>query len=167
MAKLKQLLSKGELIYPTTVFSAVLYGDGTSLAERYEYIRENYSRLSDIINNLNLEYDPSTKRLNLILDNHLLSSINTDNFTVTGIIDSASYNNQILTIHFSSGDTVGIDVSEIAESLLSEYRDEVAALRRLHTVMSNLDYEDLSTKDPDIFYYIYEADEDSSDEEET
>lgn len=164
MAQIKQLINKGEIIYPNTVFNAVLYGDGTTLAERYEYIRDHYSRISDIVNNLDIQFDPSTRVLKLVLDNTLLSAINTDNFAVTGIIDSASYSNDILTLHFSSGDTVGIDVSEIAESLLSEYKDEVAALRRLHTVMSNADFDDLRTKDPNVFYYVYEDDEENNEE---
>ena len=166
MAQIKQLINKGEIIYPKTVFNAVLYGDGTTLSERYNYIRDNYSRTSEIVNDLDIEFDPSDKTLKLSLGETLLSSISTDNFAVSGIIDSASYSNEVLTLHFSSGDTVGIDVSEIAESLLSEYKDEVSALRRLHTVMSNLDYDDLQTKDPDVFYYVYEDEGEESNEEE-
>ena len=114
MSKITQLKQNDEVIYPKTIFDAVLTSDGSTLSSKYDYIRRNYTKRSELINDLDVDFDPSTKSLELSLGNINLSTINTDNFAISGILDSASFNNDILTLNFTSGDSVGIDLTDIA-----------------------------------------------------
>lgn len=158
MSKITQLKQNDEVIYPKTIFDAVLTSDGSTLSSKYDYIRRNYTKRSELINDLDIDFDPSTKSLELSLGNINLSTINTDNFAISGILDSASFNNDVLTLNFTSGDSVGIDLTEILSAILTDYKTEVRTLRQLHTVLSKTDYDELLEKDPNVFYYTYEED---------
>ena len=158
MSKITQLKQNDEVIYPKTIFDAVLTSDGATLSSKYDYIRRNYTKRSELINDLDIDFNPSSKTLELSLGNLNLSSINTDNFAVSGILNSASFNDDILTLSFSSGDSVGIDLTEVLSAILTDYKTEVRELRQLHTVLSKEDYDELPEKDPDVFYYTYEED---------
>lgn len=159
MARISQLQKNNELIYPRTTFDAVLASDGSTLTSKYEYIRSNYSKKSDLIQDLDINFDPSNKTLELSLGETILSTINTDNFSISGILNSASFSNDILTLGFTSGESVNIDLTEILTSILTDYRDEVAALRNLHHVVSESEYNEILDKDPDVFYYVYEEED--------
>lgn len=159
MAKISQLQKNNELIYPRTTFDAVLSSDGSTLTSKYEYIRSNYSKKSDLIQDLDIDFNPSNKRLELSLGDTILSTVNTDDFSISGILDSASFNNDILTLDFTSGESVNIDLTNILSSILTDYRDEVSALRNLHTVVSESEYNEILDKDPDVFYYVYEEED--------
>ena len=159
MAKISQLQKNNELIYPRTTFDAVLASDGSTLTSKYEYIRSNYSKKSDLIQDLDIAFNPSNKRIELSLGDTTLSTVNTDNFSISGILNSASFDNDILTLGFTSGESVNIDLTEILTSILTDYRDEVSALRNLHHVISESGYNEILDKDPDVFYYVYEEED--------
>lgn len=159
MARISQLQKNNELIYPRTTFDAVLASDGSTLTSKYEYIRSNYSKKSDLIQDLDIDFNPSDKRLELSLGDTILSTINTDNFSISGVLNSASFNNDILTLGFTSGESVNIDLTEILTSILTDYRDEVTALRNLHHVVSESEYNEILNKDSDVFYYVYEEED--------
>lgn len=159
MAKISQLQKNNELIYPRTTFDAVLASDGNTLTSKYEYIRRNYSKKSDLIQDLDIDFNPSNKRIELSLGDTILSTVNTDSFSISGILDSASLDDDILTLGFTSGESVNIDLTEILTSILTDYRDEVSALRNLHTVVSESEYNEILDKDPDVFYYVYEEED--------
>lgn len=163
MAKIKQLLERGLKIYPLTSSEAVIFDGGQSLVHKLNYIYQNYETYSDLVENLDIEYSVPNKQIILKLDDITLSTISTDNFAITGILSSAGYNSEtgILTLSFTDGSPVSINLNEILSSILEDYTNEVEALRNLHITLSESDYEALRVKDNDTFYYTYE------DEEET
>ena len=79
------------------------------------------------------------------------------------MLSSAGYNSEtgVLTLSFTDGSPVSINLNEILSSILEDYTTEVKALRNLHVSLSESDYEALRVKDDNTFYYTYE------DEEET
>lgn len=158
MAKIKQLLEKGNKIYPLTSSEAVIFSGGKDLNDKLEYIYQNYETYSDLVDNLDIEFSVPNKQIILKLDNVVLSTINTDNFAISGILSSAGYNSEtgILALTFTDGSPVNINLNEILGSILEEYTNEVKALRRLHVTLSEAEYETLRVKDSDTFYYTYE-----------
>jgi len=163
MAKIKQLLEKGNKIYPLTSSEAVIFSGGKDLNDKLEYIYQNYETYSDLINNLDIEYSVPNKQIILKLGENVLSTISSDNFAISGVLSSAGYNSEtgILTLSFTDGSPVSINLNEILSSILEDYTTEVKALRNLHVSLSESDYEALRVKDDNTFYYTYE------DEEET
>lgn len=158
MAKIKQLLEKGNKIYPLTSSEAVIFSGGKDLNDKLEYIYQNYETYSDLVDNLDIEFSVPNKQIILKLDNVVLSTINTDNFAISGILSSAGYNSEtgILALTFTDGSPVNINLNEILGSILEAYTNEVRALRRLHVTLSEAEYETLRVKDSDTFYYTYE-----------
>ena len=108
------------------------------------------------INGMSLQFAPSTSLLTLKSGNTTLSTIDVSDFSVTGLLTSASLSNDVLTLNFSSGDTVTLNIANIISEILTDYTDEVQDLRELHTVLSETEYDLLAEKDSDKFYYIYE-----------
>ena len=163
MAKIKQLLERGDKIYPLTSSEAVVFTGGQSLVDKLQYIYQNYETYSDLINNLDIEYSVPNKQIILKLGENVLSTISSDNFAISGVLSSAGYNSEtgILTLSFTDGSPVSINLNEILSSILEDYTTEVKALRNLHVSLSESDYEALRVKDDNTFYYTYE------DEEET
>jgi len=163
MAKIKQLLERGNKIYPLTSSEAVVFTGGQSLVDKLQYIYQNYETYSDLINNLDIEYSVPNKQIILKLGENVLSTISSDNFAISGVLSSAGYNSEtgVLTLSFTDGSPVSINLNEILSSILEDYTTEVKALRNLHVSLSESDYEALRVKDDNTFYYTYE------DEEET
>lgn len=159
MATIKQLKERGNKIYPLTSSDAVIFPDGRSSSDKFSFITQNYETYQDLVDNLDIKFDVSNKQIKLVLDDEILSTISTDNFAISGVLSSSSYDEGILTLTFTSGDTVNINLEEIISSILQTYSDEVAALRNLHQVMTEQSYETLRVKDSDVFYYIYEDDD--------
>lgn len=168
MATIKQLIRRGERIYPLTSPDAVVFTNGQNITDKLNYIYQNYEQYQDLIDNLDITYNASTGTIDLSLGEVILSSINAGNFAVSGILTSASYNSSTgeMTLNFDSGDTAVIDLTDIVSSVLSDYTNEVADLRGLHTVLTEAEYEALREKDADVFYYTYEEDE-TEEESET
>lgn len=108
------------------------------------------------INGLSVQFNPSTSLLSLKSGNTILSSVDVSDFSITGFLNSASLNNDVLTLNFSSGDTVNLNIANVISEILTDYTDEVQELIELHTVLSEDAYELLAEKDPNKFYYIYE-----------
>lgn len=52
MAKIKQLLERGNRIYPLTSSKAVVFTGGQSLTDKLQYIYQNYETYSDLIFNI-------------------------------------------------------------------------------------------------------------------
>jgi len=167
MAKIRQLIEKGQKIYPLTSPEAVIFSGGQSLVDKLNYIYQNYETYSDLVNNLDIEYSVPNKQIILKLDDVTLSTISTDNFAITGVLSSAGYNSEtgILTLSFTDGSPVNINLNEILSSVLESYTDEVEALRNLHVALSESDYEALREKNSDTFYYTYEDEYEESEEE--
>jgi len=161
MAKIKQLVQQGEKIYPLTSSEGVVFTGGQNLVDKLNYIYQNYETYSDLVNNLDIEYSVPNKQIILKLDNTTLSTINTDNFAISGILSSAGYDSTtgLLTLSFTDGSPVSINLNEILSSILEDYTTEVQALRDLHVTLSESDYEALRVKNNDTFYYTYEDEE--------
>lgn len=158
MAEIKQLKLNNISFYPVTVGNAVILTGGSTVTDKFEYIRQNYETYSDLVDNLNIEYSVPNKQIILKLDDVVLSTISSDNFAISGVLNLASYNSQtgILTLNFTDGSTVNINLNEILASILESYTEEVQSLRELHTSLSESAYEALREKDPNIYYYTYE-----------
>ena len=158
MAKIKQLIDHGERIYPLTSSSAIIFSGGQDLDDKLQYIYQNYETYSDLVENLDIEFSVPNKQIILRLDDVTLSTINTDNFAISGILNSAGYDSEtgILTLSFTDGTTVNINLNEILASVLEDFTNEVRSLRRLHVALSESAYETLRTKNSDTFYYTYE-----------
>lgn len=161
MARIKQLLEKGNRIYPLTLSDAVVFSGGQDLNDKLQYIYNNYETYSDIVNNLDIEFSVSNKQILLKLDDVTLSTISTDNFAISGVLSNTGYNSStgILDLSFIDGSQVSINLNEILSSILESYANEVEALRNLHVTLSASDYETLRVKDNDTFYYTYEDEE--------
>ncbi len=161
MAKIKQLLEKGNKIYPLTSSEAVIFSGGKDLNDKLEYIYQNYETYSDLVDNLDIEFSVPNKQIILKLDNVVLSTINTDNFAISGVLSDTGYNSStgILDLSFTDGSQVSINLNEILSSILENYANEVEALRNLHVTLSASDYETLRVKDNNTFYYTYEDEE--------
>jgi len=161
MAKIKQLVQQGEKIYPLTSSEGVVFTGGQNLVDKLNYIYQNYETYSDLVNNLDIEYSVPNKQIILKLDNTTLSTINTDNFAISGILSSAGYDSTtgLLTLSFTDGSPVSIYLNEILSSIWEDYTTEVQALRDLHVTLSESDYEALRVKNNDTFYYTYEDEE--------
>lgn len=165
MAKIKQLLERGSKIYPLTSSEAVVFSDGNNVADKLDYIYRNYERYQDLVDNLDISYNASSATLDLKLGQTTLSSIPAGNFAVSGILTSASYDSSTgeMTLNFDTGDSAVIDLNDVLESVLSDFANEVEALRNLHIVLTEEEYDTLVVKDNDTFYYTYEDDEDDED----
>ena len=108
------------------------------------------------IHNLSLEFSPSNSALLFKSDNSILSTVGVSDFSISGILNSALLSNDILTLNFSSGDNVTINLVDVLFDVLTEYKNRVQTLQNRHTALSETAYELLAEKDPDTFYYIYE-----------
>ena len=77
------------------------------------------------------------------------------------MLNSAGYNANtgILSMSFTDGSNVNVDLNQIISSILQDYANEVQALRNLHVTLSESDYEALRVKNSNTFYYTYEDDE--------
>ena len=168
MARIKQLLERGTRIYPLTSPDAVVFTGGQDLTDKLQYIYENYETYSDLVDNLTIEFSVPNKEIELKLDDVILSTISTDNFAISGVLDSAGYNANtgILSMSFTDGNSVNIDLNQIISSILQDYANEVQALRNLHVTLSESDYEALRVKNSNTFYYTYEDDEEIEEPEE-
>ncbi len=164
MAEIKQLKERGVKIYPLTISDALIFSDGTSANDKLSYIIQNYETYSDLVDNLDIEYSVSNKQIILKLGNVTLSTISTDNFAISGVLSSSGYNSQtgLLSLTFTDGTSVSIDLNEILQSVLEDYETEVQSLRNLHTALSESDYEALRVKDDDVYYYTYEDEEEET-----
>lgn len=169
MAKIKQLLEKGNKIYPLTSSEAVVFTGGQSLVDKLQYIYQNYETYSDLINNLDIEYSVPNKQIILKLGENVLSTISSDNFAISGVLSSAGYDSTtgLLTLSFTDGSPVSINLNEILSSILEDYTTEVEALRNLHVSLSESDYEALRVKDNNTFYYTYEDEYENEEETES
>lgn len=158
MATIKQLKLNNIGFYPITVGDAVILTGGSTVTDKFEFIRQNYETYQDLVDNLDIEYSVPNKQIVLKLDDVVLSTISTDNFAISGVINLASYNSEtgILSLSFTDGSTANINLNEILESILESYTDEVRALRELHTSLSESAYEALREKDENVYYYTYE-----------
>jgi len=105
---------------------------------------------------LSLTFNSNTNTILLKRGSTTLSSLSTDDFSISGVLTSASYQNGILTMTFTSGDVVTLDLATLLANTIESYRQQVEELESLHTALSEEDYEALATKDPDKYYYIYE-----------
>lgn len=161
MATIKQLIRRGERIYPLTSPDAVVFTNGQNITDKLNYIYQNYEQYQDLIDNLDITYNASTATLDLSLGQTLLSSVSTGNLAVSGIITSAQYNDTTseLTLNFDSGDSAVINLQEILGSILSDYKTEVSELKNLHVALSESQYETLRVKEENTYYYTYEDDE--------
>lgn len=158
MATIKQLKLNNIGFYPITVGDAVILTGGSTVTDKFEFIRQNYETYQDLIDNLDIEYSVPNKQIVLKLDDVVLSTISTDNFAISGVINLASYDSEagVLSLSFTDGSTANINLNEILESILESYTDEVRALRELHTSLSESAYEALREKDENVYYYTYE-----------
>lgn len=161
MATIKQLIRRGERIYPLTSPDAVVFTNGQNITDKLNYIYQNYEQYQDLIDNLDITYNASTATLDLSLGGTLLSSVSTGNLAVSGIITSAQYNDTTseLTLNFDSGDSAVINLQEVLGSILSDYKTEVSELKNLHVALSESQYETLRVKEENTYYYTYEDDE--------
>lgn len=162
MATIKQLIKRGERIYPLTSPDAVVFTNGQNVTDKFNYIYQNYEQYQDLIDNLDITYNAGTATLDLSLGETLLSSVSTGNLAVSGIITSAQYDDTSseLTLNFDSGDSAVINLQEILGSILSDYKAEVSNLKKLHVTLTESQYETLREKDENTYYYTYEDDED-------
>lgn len=108
------------------------------------------------IHNLNLEFDPSNSALLFKSGTTIISTVDVSDFSITGILSSASLNNDVLTLNFSSGEQISLNIANILSDVLTEYNDKIDTLQNRHVALSETAYELLAEKDPDTFYYIYE-----------
>lgn len=108
------------------------------------------------IRGLDLSFNPNDSQLYLKSGNLTLSTVDVSNFSISGVLSAASFSNDILTLSFTSGESVNINLTNILSDILTDYTEEVQDLHDLHTVLSETQYELLAQKDPDKFYYIYE-----------
>lgn len=115
----------------------------------------SYADLSDKPE-LSLQFVPGDSTLLLKSGNNTLSTIDVSNFSINGVLNYASFNNEILTLGFTSGQTVSINMTDILSDVLTEYTDKVEELENKHITMSESAYDSLVHKDADSFYYIYE-----------
>lgn len=160
MPTIKQLKLNNNSFYPLTIGDAVILTGGSTVADKLEYIRQNYETYQDLVDNLDIEYSVSNKQIVLKLDDVVLSTINSDNFAISGVINLASYNSEtgILSLSFTDGSNVNINLNEILASILESYAEEVQSLRELHTSLSESAYEALREKNSNVYYYTYEDD---------
>lgn len=158
MPTIKQLKLNNNSFYPLTVGDAVILTGGSTVTDKLEYIRQNYETYQDLVDNLDIEFSVPNKQIILKLDNVVLSTINTDNFAISGVINLASYNSGtgVLSLSFTDGSNVNINLNEILSSILESYTEEVQALRKLHTSLSESAYEALREKNSNVYYYTYE-----------
>ena len=158
MPTIKQLKLNNNSFYPLTVGDAVILTGGSTVTDKFEFIRQNYETYQDLVDNLDIEYSVPNKQIVLKLDDVVLSTISTDNFAISGIINLASYNSGtgVLSLSFTDGSTTNINLNEILESILESYTEEVRALRELHTSLSESAYEALREKNENVYYYTYE-----------
>ena len=156
-ADIRYVKDKNNVVFfPVTHENGVVDDNGSTIGSKISYIHNNYEKTSDLTNDLRLQFNAGSSELKLLLGSTTLSTINTDNFSVGGVLSSASYNNGNLVLNFTSGDSVTIDLVSVLTSILSDYQAEVEALRNLHTSLSEEDYETLQNKDPNVYYYTYE-----------
>lgn len=171
MPTIKQLKLNNNSFYPLTIGDAVILTGGSTVTDRLEYIRQNYETYQDLVDNLDIEYSVSNKQIVLKLDDVVLSTINSDNFAISGVINLASYNSEtgILSLSFTDGSNVNINLNDVLASILESYTEEVQSLRELHTSLSESAYEALREKDSNVYYYTYEDDyeQDVNNNEET
>lgn len=171
MPTIKQLKLNNNSFYPLTVGDAVILTGGSTVADKLEYIRQNYETYQDLVDNLDIEYSVPNKQIILKLDDVVLSTISSDNFAISGVINLASYNSEtgILSLSFTDGSNVNINLNEILASILESYTKEVQSLRELHTSLSESAYEALREKNSNVYYYTYEDDyeQDVNNDEET
>lgn len=158
MPTIKQLKLNNNSFYPLTVGDAVILTGGSTATDKFEYIRQNYETYSDLVDNLDIEYSVSNKQIILKLDDVVLSTISSDNFAISGVINLASYNSGtgVLSLSFTDGSNVNINLNEILSSILESYTEEVQSLRELHTSLSESTYEALREKNSNVYYYTYE-----------
>lgn len=171
MPTIKQLKLNNNSFYPLTVGDAVILTGGSTVADKLEYIRQNYETYQDLVDNLDIEYSVPNKQIILKLDDVVLSTISSDNFAISGVINLASYNSEtgVLSLSFTDGSNVNINLNEILASILESYTEEVQSLRELHTSLSESAYEALREKNSNVYYYTYEDDyeQDVNNDEET
>lgn len=171
MPTIKQLKLNNNSFYPLTVGDAVILTGGSTVTDRLEYIRQNYETYQDLVDNLDIEYSVSNKQIVLKLDDVVLSTIDSDNFAISGVINLASYNSEtgILSLSFTDGSNVNINLNDVLASILESYTEEVQSLRELHTSLSESAYEALREKNSNVYYYTYEDDyeQDVNNNEET
>jgi len=160
MPTIKQLKLNNNSFYPLTTGDAVILTGGSTVTDRLEYIRQNYETYQDLVDNLDIEYSVPNKQIILKLDDVVLSTISSDNFAISGVINLAAYNSGtgILSLSFTDGSNVNINLNEILASILESYTEEVQALRELHTSLSESAYEALREKNSNVYYYTYEDD---------